>query len=801
MSREPWFLNHGEPVSLDWKFCWARVMEQFAERPCIRLPHGVMTYSQLDGAASLLALACLELPDWRPGVRVLLPVTGPEFVERLTALWLAGGVAIPVFHSADRRASNTQSDFIAEFSWLADLPSRTSTRLHPIEGEERWQAVHFTSGSTGVPRAVVRGWRQALYEGGHYAAVLGLERGMECTTLIHPAFGAFTKHYLGCLLSGCLQTISSVNEVSPSGGDLLYATPSQVMTLSLRKGISTPYRAISLTGEAISQQAMESIRRVVSPGGRCLNALGGTETGVILNALIRLDSENSPLVLRGIPLPGKQLEILDEEMAPVKKGVSGLLRIRSSWLAEGYLDVTLRGALLRPFVSLGEEGVFLGGDVAVEEDDGVYRHLGRSGSMIKHRGEWLDTRPLAEELAKEGVGCFHLDQDQDTHSLRLWITMSSPDREKLRALGERLAGTFNRSALLPETLLAVEEFPLNVHGKRDLGQLRHLAESGEVVSLRIPGRVERVAEAIVSGDPGHPAFGGACRVRDLGLDSLELHELILRIGSKGISPSASLRDLMIRDPGMAPIFSKTDGETGSAVVLWFGDGIHSLHHALGMRLTSYHWNTNEIPDQVIGADCETIQELAVRILEMVGPAGIPNRVLVGGYSFGAVMALEVAGLLFHQGTQVPGVLLLDPPDLDRWSIRSIWHWSRFRTQAVDFIIRTLCLLLPIDSLSNRLGHRREKIRITLMRERRRDLMRQYRPGSIPFPVTLATSRSHHDGAVRWFSKASPRLTLLPLEVSEHSEVVIDPDARLTWLRCLKEMIFSYSSRSPRTQES
>lgn len=144
-------------------------------------------------------------------------------------------------------------------------------------------AIYFTSGSTGTPRAVLRGWRQAFFEAGRYSEILGLTQGLQATMLIEPWFGASTKHFLGCLLSGCLQRFGTE---FPDDTDLLHATPAHLPTLARMPDRRTRYRWISLTGEAIPPEAHSALKTLATRDGLVLNALGGTEFGVVLNQII-----------------------------------------------------------------------------------------------------------------------------------------------------------------------------------------------------------------------------------------------------------------------------------------------------------------------------------------------------------------------------------------------------------------------------------------------------------------------------------------------------------------------------------
>lgn len=228
MSSEPWFLEQEIPRFLDWNLLWREALGRFGKSPCLRLSNRWVSFQELGEDVEHRSLLLQADTNWCLGALVLLPVKGGDFFAKLLAVWCAGGVAVPSMDDADD--GNVRPEGSVDFVWGEGEPVPSRSRIGLPSSE--WHAIYHTSGSTGEPRAIVRGWRQAIYEAGHYAAILGLREGMDCTMLIHPVFGASTKHFLGCLLSGCRQSVPSVTGSSISGGDLLYATPPRLWLVS-----------------------------------------------------------------------------------------------------------------------------------------------------------------------------------------------------------------------------------------------------------------------------------------------------------------------------------------------------------------------------------------------------------------------------------------------------------------------------------------------------------------------------------------------------------------------------------------
>jgi acyl-CoA synthetase (AMP-forming)/AMP-acid ligase II/acyl carrier protein len=793
MRSDPWFLDKGIPTTLDWNLLWQKVSDRYRENHCIRLRNRWLSYTELAEEAERLKGLLHARSEWHAGALVLLPVKGEDFFAKLIAVWNASGVAVP---ARDVESGSPEHAIVtADFFWGDEHP------VPIISGSDlpssQWHAIYCTSGSTGRPRPIVRGWRQALYEAGHYCSVLGLREGMDCTMLIHPSFGASTKHFFGCLLSGCRQAVPSVTGSTIRGGDLLYGTPSQILSCASKLSSSQRFELISLTGEPFSPRVWEAIRSLASSRAKCLNALGGTETGVLINSLCDIGSKQDPVAtLSGVGLQGKELSVVNENEEPLPAGTPGLLKVESEWIAEGYLDRNPEGIMVfHPFQKRGETRSFLTGDVVVEKE-GCLHHLGRSGSMIKHRGEWIDTDPLRSVLSRQGINDIHLERGGEGNGLRVWIRLQNPDRETLRKIALEITIALGDSPLLPEFILAIGEFPINAHGKTNLRQLALLAESGEVLTERIPSRVERIAEAILRRDWDSSSLRGALRIGDLALDSLSLHELMVElerflgctISPWKMSPATPLAEICNSCHRPLRVFTRFSGEEGLPLLLWFGDGVIGIHQELRKRVRILHWDISAFPGANGLERVRSMRELALLLIAMAEPAELTGRIVVGGFSVGAVVAHEASLVLSERGIKPAGVVLLDPPDLDDRPIRCGWRWSRWRPS----ILCTLLSMLPTVVLDMRNGKLRCSLQgetMRLVRERRRALLRNYSACDTSIPTLLATSGWHHKGAIRFFGHLAMENGIMPLGVDEHLSVMTDAQARFLWMTRLKQFLF------------
>jgi benzoate-CoA ligase family protein len=112
----------------------------------------------------------------------------------------------------------------------------------------------------------------------------------------------------------------------------------------------------------------------------------------------------------GVVVPGYELKILDEAGAAVPAGTAGTLFVRGESAATGYWSsyeasrLVFQGEWLRT------------GDTYVQDTDGYYICLGRTGDMLKASGVWVspgevEDRLLAHEAVAQAIVVAGLDPD------------------------------------------------------------------------------------------------------------------------------------------------------------------------------------------------------------------------------------------------------------------------------------------------------------------------------------------------------------------------------------------------------
>jgi benzoate-CoA ligase family protein len=149
---------------------------------------------------------------------------------------------------------------------------------------------------------------------------------------------------------------------------------------SVRQGVSA--------GEGLPAPVLERFRARF--GVEILDGLGSTEA-------LHIFLSNRPGAVvpgtSGTPVPGYEVRLVDDAGGPVPDGETGHLMVRGESIATGYW---CRTAVTRR--------VFCGdwmrtGDMYVRNEDGTYRHSGRSDDMLKVGGIWVSPAEVEATLA------------------------------------------------------------------------------------------------------------------------------------------------------------------------------------------------------------------------------------------------------------------------------------------------------------------------------------------------------------------------------------------------------------------
>jgi len=206
---------------------------------------------------------------------------------------------------------------------------------------------------------------------------------------------------------------------------------------------------------------------------------GTTELGGGISATSLEDSDDVQAETVGQPMTGMEIKIVDEQRRPLPPGHVGELACRSEGLMMGYHRAPELTAQV-----IDEEGWYYTGDLAMIDEQGYVRIVGRKKDMIIRGGQnvypaeieqFLMAHPKIKEAAVVGV-------PQAIGEERVWafIIPETPDKSaETTPLTVKEVLDYCRAELeaykLPDQIRFVEDFPRSASGKPQKFKLRELA--------------------------------------------------------------------------------------------------------------------------------------------------------------------------------------------------------------------------------------------------------------------------------------------------------------------------------------
>ncbi|WP_297848407.1 non-ribosomal peptide synthetase, partial [Mycobacterium sp.] len=662
-----------------------------------------MTYRELDEAANRLA-HLLAGRGAGPGQFVaLLFSRSAQAIVAILAVLKTGAAYLPV----DPAAPGTRIRFMLEDSapvaaiTTAGLRSRldgcdltvidiedpqihtqAGTRL-PAPAADGVAYIIYTSGTTGVPKGVAVTHRNVtqLLE----SLDAGLPRVGVWTQSHSYAFDVSVWEIFGALLRGG-RLVVVPESVARSPEDLralliaeevsvLTQTPSAVAMLS-PEGLDSV--SLVMVGEACRPEVVDRW----APGRVMVNAYGPTETTmcVAISAPLALGSGTPPI---GSPVHGAALFVLDAWLRPVPAGVVGELYVAGSGVAAGYVGrsgLTASRFVACPFGGAGAPGqrMYRTGDLVRWRADGQLDYLGRADEQVKIRGYRIELGEIQAALAAlDDVDQAVVIAREDRPAvLRLvgYITGTADPGEARTALAERLPGY-----MVPAAVVGLDALPLTPNGKLDTRALPAAEYTG--TGYRAPSNaIEEALAAAFAHVLGVERVGVDDSFFDLGGDSISAMRLIAAINTS-LGADLTVRTLFdaptVRDLGQRLRTDATDTEEVVPVqtLKQGADGVplFCVHPAGGVSWP-YRVLGNHLDCPIVGiqqipgngdAGPRSIRELAEAHADRIQDAypGGPYNIL--GWSFGGVVAHEIAVELQRRGCVIGRLILLDAqPGID-----------------------------------------------------------------------------------------------------------------------------------------
>jgi len=267
----------------------------------------------------------------------------------------------------------------------------------------------YTSGSTGKPKGV----QIKHYNLANFLLSMQREPGMTADDVLLAlttiSFDIAGLELFLPLISGATMILADsdtrldsqrILDITKSQGvTLLQATPA-TWRMMLESGWNDRLAIKALCGgEAFPTDLAEKLLRLCD---EVWNVYGPTET-TIWSTLKRVKPDELPITV-GKPIHNTQVYILDETLAPVKTGQEGEIYIGGDGVAQGYLnrpELTAERFLPDPFSPSPNASIYRTGDLGKILPNGEIQCLGRIDTQVKIRGFRIELGEIEYHLNKQ----------------------------------------------------------------------------------------------------------------------------------------------------------------------------------------------------------------------------------------------------------------------------------------------------------------------------------------------------------------------------------------------------------------
>jgi amino acid adenylation domain-containing protein len=588
----------------------------------------------------------------------------------------------------------------------APLASPDSASTNPASGvsSDNLAYVIYTSGSTGRPKGVMiphRGlvnylvWATDAYQvvGGKGAPVhssisfdltiTGLFAPLlvgRCVYMLPPKQGVET---LGSELL-CNQEFSLV-KITPAHLELL---PRQ---LSPREAAGRT-NAFIIGGEALLGENL-SFWQTHAPETVLVNEYGPTETvvGCCVYFVPKGKRFDGPVPI-GRPIANTQLYVLDPHLQPVPVGAKGELYIGGDGVARGYLnlpELTAKSFILNPFA--GEDTsasakLYKTGDLVRHRPDGNLEFLGRVDHQVKIRGYRIEPAEIESVLAAhpqvQGSAVVARESRTGEKYLAAYVVgrkQPAPSISELRHfLKEKLP-----DYMVPGAFVTLTSFPLTPNGKVDRKALPPPSLDSLTSSEYLAPRteIERKMAEVWQEMLERPRVGLHESFFDLGGHSLLAVRLIgelNRVFNANLQVITLFEHFTIATLAQAlqggkqllsgPKLVTLESSGGAEPPIFFISAPMEVFTVVRMARHKHPFYISEAPlsAEVLTASAQRNYAALPGVAEMAAPhtslirgSSFSGSCILAGFSYGGVLAFEVAHQLQRHGISVEAVFLFD----------------------------------------------------------------------------------------------------------------------------------------------
>ncbi|MEO1374539.1 MAG: amino acid adenylation domain-containing protein, partial [Cyanobacteria bacterium J06635_10] len=558
----------------------------------------------------------------------------------------------------------------------------------------------YTSGSTGKPKGVAMSQRALvnLIIWQQQEATVG--EGARTLQFSPISFDVSFQEIFSTWYSGGTLVLVSEEIRRDSFALMGFMAENQVDRLFL------PFVALQqLAAVALQYQTLPKLREIVTAGEqlqvtpdivelmnrlphcRLQNQYGPSESHVVSAYTLEGTATNWPAIPPiGRPIANNQLYILNSELQPVPVGVAGELYIGGVGVAKGYLNrpqLTVEKFIPDPFSNCQESRLYKTGDLARYLPDGNITFMGRIDNQVKIRGFRIEIGEIEATLTqhpsvKETVVVVR----EDNPGNKRLVAYVVPETETTQELAGQLKKYLKEKLaeyMIPSAFVILEQLPLTPNGKVNRRALpapdiSSFSNSENFVAPR--DRIEQQLAEIWSEILQLNPVGVKDNFFELGGHSLLAVNLMAKIKERfgkqlplsTLFTSPTIEDLanLVQDEQKVTTSSLVPLQTQGTKQPFFCVHPAGGHVFYYLDLSRYLGNDRPFyglqaqgfnEGEKVFTKVEDMAEFYIKTIREFQPEG---PLQIGGWSFGGVVAFEMAQQLLQQGQEVSLLALLDP---------------------------------------------------------------------------------------------------------------------------------------------
>jgi thioesterase domain-containing protein len=447
----------------------------------------------------------------------------------------------------------------------------------------------------------------------------------------------------------------------------------------------TSLRHVVSGGEALAADLQAQATTLLS--AQLYNTYGPTETTVQSTFWVCSPEPHTRSAPIGRPIANTRVYVLDSNGEPTPIGVDGELCIGGAGLTRGYLNrpaLTAEKFVPDPFSSEAGDRLYKAGDRVRWRRDGALEFLGRTDNQVKIRGfriepGEIESTMLAHPQVRE-VAVVVQDDSASGKKIVAFVALEKDSQTQVQEL-RQYAKDFLPFYMRPNHYLLMERLPLNANGKIDRNSLGRIQLPDETRKDIVPRTAtEKILCRIWADILKREEVGVEDDFFALGGHSLLAVNLVSQI-ARFLGRDVALDKIFEHSTPrqMARWISDKNGDHERSALVCMNKGLDQsrplyLTYPIGGNVLCYsdlaRFINRDKPFYALQAlpgdelQHSALEEIAASCLRSIQQRHHGGGYELGGWSFGGMLAFEMARQATAAGDPPATLYLIDPPVLE-----------------------------------------------------------------------------------------------------------------------------------------